>query len=126
MVVITASLVLGFLGMSTLAPSANRAEPARKPSERAKAAARAQFQDTFNVDRATLLDKGSSTYMILEPSYKLILADGKDTLTITVLNETKVVDGVRTRIVEERETSKSKLAATREAGWPAPTRPGSA
>jgi len=57
-----------------------------------------------------LLDKGSNTYMILEPGYKLTLADGKDTLTITVLDETKVVDGVRTRIVEERETKGGKLA----------------
>ncbi len=68
-----------------------------------------QFQDTFNVDKATLLDKGSSTYMILEPGYKLVLAEGKDTLTITVLDETKVVDGVRTRVVEERETKGGKL-----------------
>jgi hypothetical protein len=107
--VITASLALGFLGMSTLALSANRAEPAGKPPKRAKVAARAQFQDTFNVDKAALLDQGSNTYMILEPGYKLILADGKDTLTITVLDETKVVDGVRTRIVEERETKGGKL-----------------
>ncbi len=109
--VVTAALMLGLLRMDTLALSANKAEPAQKPSKQAKtAAAQPQFQDTFNVDKATLLDKGSSAYMILEPGYKLILADGKDTLTITVLDETKIVDGVQTRIVEERETSKRKLA----------------
>jgi hypothetical protein len=68
-----------------------------------------KFQDTFNVNKMTLADKGSSTYMILEPGYKLILTDGKDTLTITVLNETKKVDDVNTRIIEERETKNGKL-----------------
>ena len=72
-------------------------------------AAQAKFRDTFNVDKAALADKGKSTYMILEPGYKLIFQSGKDTLTITVLDETKVVDGVKTRIVEERETKGGKL-----------------
>jgi hypothetical protein len=109
--VFTTLLTLGLVGTGTLALGANKAEPAKRPSKRAKAAAaQTQFQDTFNVDKATLLDKGSNTYMILEPGYKLTLADGKDTLTITVLDETKVVDGVRTRIVEERETKGGKLA----------------
>ena len=72
-------------------------------------AAEAKFQDTFNVEKTTLADKGSNTYMILKPGYKLILTDGKDTLTITVLDETKTVDGVRTRVVEERETKDGKL-----------------
>jgi len=72
-------------------------------------AAEAKFQDTFNVDKTTLADKGSNTYMVLKPGYKLILTDGKDTLMITVLDETKMVDGVRTRVVEERETKGGKL-----------------
>ena len=40
----------------------------------------------------------------MEPGYQLVLEDGDERLTITVLNETKMVDGVETRIVEERET----------------------
>ncbi len=109
--VVAVPLILGVAGMSALAWGANKAEPARKSSLQAKAAgAQTPFQDTFKVDKSTLLDKGSNTYMILEPGYKLTLMEGKDTLTITVLDETKVVDTVRTRIVEERETSKGKLA----------------
>ncbi|OHB84630.1 MAG: hypothetical protein A2Z38_04630 [Planctomycetes bacterium RBG_19FT_COMBO_48_8] len=72
-------------------------------------AAEAKFQDTFNVEKTTLADKGSNTYMILKPGYKLILMDGKDSMTITILDETKMVDGVRTRVVEERETRDGKL-----------------
>jgi len=72
-------------------------------------AAEAKFQDNFNVEKTTLANKGSNTYMILKPGYKLTLSDGKDTLTITVLDETKMVDGVRTRVVEERETKGGRL-----------------
>jgi hypothetical protein len=108
--VFTTLLMSGFLGIATLALGANKAEPAKKQPKHAKAAAvQVKFQDSFNVDKGAFLDKGSNTYMILEPGYKLILADGKNTLTITVLGETKVVDGVQTRIVEERETKGGKL-----------------
>jgi len=92
--IITALLILGLFGVGVATLSC---------------AAEAKFQDTFNVDKTTLADKGSNTYMVLKPGYKLILTDGKDTLMITVLDETKMVDGVRTRVVEERETKGGKL-----------------
>jgi hypothetical protein len=91
---ITALLMLGLFGVAAATLSC---------------AAEVKFQDTFNTEKATLADKGSNTYMILKPGYKLILTDGKDNLTITVLDETKMVDGVKTRIVEERETKGGKL-----------------
>jgi len=72
-------------------------------------AAKARFQDAFIVEKPALTDKGSNTYMILAPGYKLMLANGQDTLIITVLDETKTVDGVKTRVVEERETEGGKL-----------------
>lgn len=58
----------------------------------------------FNVDKADLSATGRNPYFILEPGYQLVFEDGRDRLTITVLTETKVVDGVTTRVVEERET----------------------
>jgi len=73
-------------------------------------AAAGKWRDTFTVDKANLADTGKSTYFILEPGYRLVLQDGKDTLIITVLDETKVVDGVKTRVVEERETKNGRLA----------------
>ena len=94
----------------TLLSTPIRNTEAGKPAEPANdAAPAATFQDTFNVDKTNLVDKGRSTYFILEPGYRLVLEDGKDTLTITVLDETKTVDGVKTRIVEERETKGGKL-----------------
>jgi hypothetical protein len=68
-----------------------------------------EWQRVFDVNKADLADTGRNTYFILEPGYKLHFKHGKETLVITVLNETKVVDGVTTRVVEERETSKGQL-----------------
>jgi hypothetical protein len=107
-------LTLALVGIGAaplVAQNADKPAPAKKTKTKGAKTkeAQAKFQDTFKVDKSTLLDKGSNTYMILEPGYKLILVDGKDTLTVTVLDETKVVDGVKTRIVEERETKGGKL-----------------
>jgi hypothetical protein len=73
-------------------------------------AGKGQFRDTFSADKANLVDTGKNTYFILQPGYRLVYKDGEDTLTITVLDETKAVDGVKTRIIEERETKDGKLA----------------
>ena len=71
---------------------------------------RQDFRTSFTVDKANLTGRGQSTYFILEPGYRLHLGHGKDTLVITVLDETRVVDGVTTRVVEERETEGGQLA----------------
>jgi hypothetical protein len=60
---------------------------------------------TFDVEPGELASTGRNPYFVLEPGYQLTLEDGKDRLVVTVLNETKTVDSVETRIVEERETS---------------------
>jgi hypothetical protein len=70
---------------------------------------KADFRNTFSVDKTKLTSTGRGTYVILEPGYTLHLQSGKDTLIISVLEETKVVDGVTTRIVEERETEGGQL-----------------
>jgi hypothetical protein len=67
------------------------------------------FADTFSVDKADLASAGRNPYFILEPGYFLTLEDKTTALTITVLKETKLVDGVETRVVEEKETTKGQL-----------------
>src|SRR5205823_15078598 len=52
---------------------------------------------------------GRNRYFILEPGYQMVLEGGGTQLIITVLNETKMVDGVETRVVEERETKNGQL-----------------
>jgi hypothetical protein len=65
--------------------------------------------DTFSVDKADLSDVGKNRYFFLWPGYRLFLQHGKEELVISVLDETKVVDGVKTRVVEERETKDGQL-----------------
>jgi hypothetical protein len=73
-------------------------------------AAQPVYRDTFTVDKANLVNTGRNTYFVLEPGYRLVFQNRRDTLIITVLGETKMVDGVSTRVIEERETSGGQLA----------------
>jgi hypothetical protein len=63
----------------------------------------------FAVARNELVSTGRNPYFILEPGYFLVLEGRGERLTITVLDETRVVDGVETRVVEERETRHGRL-----------------
>jgi hypothetical protein len=64
----------------------------------------------FPVVKDELVTTGQNPYFILEPGHYVVLEGGTTQVTITVLNETKMVDGVETRIVEEREVKKGQLA----------------
>ncbi len=71
-----------------------------------------EWQETFNEDKADLGPTGRNPYFILEPNYVLTL-EGKDEgknaqLIITVLDQTRKIDGVETRAVEERESKEGK------------------
>jgi hypothetical protein len=59
----------------------------------------------FPLEEDELASTGRNPYFILEPGYRLVLEDGTEQLTITVLDETKKIDSVETRVVEERETN---------------------
>ncbi|MGB5892895.1 MAG: hypothetical protein WBG58_01875 [Ignavibacteriaceae bacterium] len=61
------------------------------------------FRSDFNLSERTLVSTGRNEYFILEPGYQLILEDRFTKLTITVLDETKKVNGIITRVVEEKE-----------------------
>lgn len=67
------------------------------------------WTSSFPLEPGELTSTGRNPYFVLEPGYTLELADGDEHLTITVLNETRVIDGVETRVVEERETDKGEL-----------------
>ncbi len=76
----------------------------------AQAPGKAEFRTAFPVDKPNLSDTGSGAYFVLEPGYRLHFQSGKDTLIVSVLEDTRVVDGVTTRVVEERETEGGRLA----------------
>lgn len=63
----------------------------------------------FDVDRAELSSIGRNPYFVLEPGWTSVLEGDDASLVITVLDETKTVDGVETRVVEERETEHGQL-----------------
>jgi len=71
------------------------------------------FQDSFDLENRDFASKGRNKYFILEPGYQLVLEgkEGEHTvqLVITVLDETKKIGSVETRVVEERETEDGKL-----------------
>jgi hypothetical protein len=55
------------------------------------------------VDTANLATVGKNAYFNLEPGYRLRYVDGPLTRTMTVRRKTKTVDGVETRVIEEKE-----------------------
>jgi hypothetical protein len=71
------------------------------------------FARTFSESASDFASTGHNPYFILEPGYVLVLegTDGgrRARLTISVLDETITIDGVETRVVEERELVDGKL-----------------
>jgi hypothetical protein len=67
------------------------------------------WQDEFNVAGCPLSPTGKSRYFVLEPGFQLVLEGGGTRVQIVVTDETKVVDGVTTRVVEEREWKGGEL-----------------
>jgi hypothetical protein len=73
-----------------------------------------EWQDEFNLDDCELSSTGKNSYFFLQPGYQLTLEgqeDGENVhLIVTILNDTKIVDGIETRVVEERESIDGELA----------------
>ncbi len=72
-------------------------------------ATRSTWQEEFGISNCKLVTQGKNQYLVLEPGFQLVLEGGDAKLQITVLDETKIVDGVTTRVVEEREWKKGEL-----------------
>jgi hypothetical protein len=83
---------------------ANAAQAQDKSTE----SSTAEWTESFSLESCSFSTTGRNEYFVLEPGYRLVLTGVEDddsvTLTITVLNDTQEVDGVQTRVVEERET----------------------
>ena len=71
------------------------------------------WMTSFDLENCDFASTGKNSYFILEPGYQVILEGEEDgeklQLVMTVLNETKVVDGIETRVVEEKETEGGNL-----------------
>jgi len=71
--------------------------------------AQGNWQQEFDLSSCNLKTTGKNDYFVLEPGFQLVLEGGGTKLQITVLDETKTVNGVLTRVVEEKEWKKGQL-----------------
>ncbi len=62
------------------------------------------FTDDLMHDTCTFESTGRNRYFILEPGYQQTLESKDGKLVITVLNETRKIGNIETRIVEENES----------------------
>ena len=67
------------------------------------------WQSQFPVDHSRLGLQGSNPYFNLTPGYRLFYEHGKSAEVVAVMREAKLIDGVETRVVEDRETSDGQL-----------------
>jgi len=71
------------------------------------------WQDNFPVGHYTLTTTGENPYWSLKPGNFVVLGrledDGSEFVKISVLEQTELVDGVETRVVEEREFENGEL-----------------
>lgn len=68
-----------------------------------------RWTQTFSVEPGDLASTGRNPFFILEPGWQMVYEGGSERLVITVLDETRVIDGVETRLVEERETKSGQI-----------------
>ena len=81
-----------------------------EPTEAGAATAgSAGWRDTYTVNKTDLAATGSNPYLAIQPGRVLKLAHGKDRLTVSILADTKAVDGVTTGVLEEREEKDGQL-----------------
>jgi hypothetical protein len=67
------------------------------------------WQQEFALSSCNMVTSGKNPYFVLEPGFQLFLEGGGMRLQITVTAETRQIDGVMTRVVEEREWKDGKL-----------------
>lgn len=107
LVAFIAVIVTGCAG-SQIPPTPKPAiEQTPKPTR--ASVAQSGWQETFDISACTMVTTGRNPYFILEPGFRLALEGGSEVLHITVLDETVEVDGVETRVVEEREWRNGEL-----------------
>ena len=75
-----------------------------RAADKAEEAQAAGWRQTFDVRKADLSATGNNPCIPIQPGRVLKLTNGRDSLTITILPQTKVVDGVKCGVLEERET----------------------
>jgi len=68
-----------------------------------------KWTEFFDLENRTFSSVGRNRFFILQPGHQLVLESSTEKVVITVLDETKKIGGVETRVVEEREEEKGEL-----------------
>lgn len=78
-------------------------------AEDKREAKEAGWREEFDVEKEDLKPTGKNPWLSIEPGRVQKMKSGIDSLTVTILPETKTIDGVPCGILEERETKDGKL-----------------
>jgi len=68
-----------------------------------------KWTESFGQESCTFSSVGKNRFFILEPGHQLVLESRTEKVVITVLDETKKIGDVETRVVEEREEQSGEL-----------------
>ena len=83
--------------------------PAPRPAAPPRAAGGDEWTSTFTVAADDWTATGRNPWFSLMPGDQSTFEGGDTRLVITVLDETRTVDGVQTRVIEEREWDEGQL-----------------
>ncbi|MEA2000972.1 MAG: hypothetical protein U9N84_03670 [Actinomycetota bacterium] len=67
------------------------------------------WQQDFSVEGCKPGPTGTNEYFVLETGFQVVLEGGGEKVAITVLDETRTITGIETRVVEEREWRNDEL-----------------
>lgn len=67
------------------------------------------WQEEFDLANRELSHTGEATYFNLTPGFQITLESSSETLVISVMDETREIGGITTRVVEEREHKNGEL-----------------
>jgi len=100
---VSASLFGGVVAVQQAADKQEAKSAEKKPADND------DFRKDFKVDKANLTATGDNPYLSIKPGVVIVMKHGIDSLTVTILKETKKIDGVECGVLEERETKDGKL-----------------
>lgn len=97
-----AGVVLEAKQISESAETADTAEPGDADD-------RMKWTDEFHIDQRKFSAKGRNRFFSLKPGHRIVIESKSEKVIITVLNKTKKIGSVVTRIIEEREFEDGEL-----------------
>ncbi len=80
------------------------------PEEDSEVEQTRKWTESFGQENCTFSSVGRNRFFSLEPGHQLVMESSSEKVVITVLEQTKKIGNVETRVIEEREEKDGKLA----------------